>query len=60
MAVDGRVAGTWRSRRTGGRLKVTVEPFGRLPAGARPGLEAEAADLGRFLGAEAVLGLDRG
>ena len=60
VVVDGRVAGTWRSRRAGGRLEVTVEPFGRLPAGARPGLEAEAADLGRFLGAEAVLGLDRG
>ena len=60
VVVDGRVAGTWRSRRAGDRLEVTVEPFGRLPAGARPGLEAEAADLGRFLGAEAVLGLDRG
>ena len=60
VVVDGRVAGTWRSRRAGDRLEVTVEPFGRLPAGARPGLDAEAADLGRFLGAEAVLGLDRG
>src|SRR5215211_937733 len=60
VVVDGRVAGTWRSRRAGDRLEVTVEPFGRLPAGARPGLEAETADLGRFLGAEAVLGLDRG
>jgi hypothetical protein len=60
VVVDGRVAGTWRSRSAGGRLGVTVEPFGRLPAGARPGLEAEAADLGRFLGAEAVLRLDRG
>jgi DNA glycosylase AlkZ-like len=60
VVVDGRVAGTWRARRAGGRLEVAVEPFGRLPAGARPGLEAEAADLGRFLGAEAVLRLDRG
>jgi hypothetical protein len=60
VVVDGRVAGTWRSRRAGGRLEVAVEPFGRLPAGARPGLEAEAADLGRFLGADAVLRLDRG
>jgi hypothetical protein len=60
VVVDGRVAGTWRSRRAGGRLELTVEPFGRLPAGTRPGLEAEAADLGRFLGVEAVLRLDRG
>jgi Winged helix DNA-binding domain len=60
VVVDGRVAGTWRSRRAGGRLELTIEPFGRLPPGTRPGLEAEAADLGRFLGAEAVLRLERG
>jgi hypothetical protein len=60
VVVDGHVAGTWRSRRAGGRLEVAVEPFGRLPAGTRPGLEAEAADLGRFLGLEAILGVDRG
>jgi Winged helix DNA-binding domain len=60
VVVDGRVAGTWRSRRAGGRLELMVEPFGRLPAGAGPGLEAEAADLGRFLGVEAVLRLERG
>jgi hypothetical protein len=59
VVVDGRVAGTWRSRRTGDRLEVTVEPFaGRLPRGTRPALEAEAADLGRFLGLEARLGVD--
>jgi hypothetical protein len=56
VVVDGRVAGTWRARRTGGRLEVTVEPFtGRLPRGTGPGLEAEAADLGRFLGVETRL-----
>jgi hypothetical protein len=56
LVVDGRVAGTWRARRAGGRLDVTVAPFsGRLPRGTRPALEAEAADLGRFLGVEARL-----
>jgi hypothetical protein len=56
VVVDGRVVGTWRSRRTADRLDVTVEPFrGRLPQGSGPALEQEAADLGRFLGAEAVL-----
>jgi hypothetical protein len=55
VVVDGRVVGTWRARRAGNRLAVTVEPFGRLPAGSRPGLEAEVADLGRFLGIEARL-----
>ena len=59
VVVDGRVAGTWRSRRAGGRLEVAVEPFaGRLPRGTRSALEAEAADLGRFLGLEARLGVD--
>jgi hypothetical protein len=60
VVVDGRVAGTWRARKAAGRLEVTVAPFGRLPAGSRPRLEAEAADLGRFLGTETVLGVDRG
>jgi hypothetical protein len=59
LVVDGRVAGTWRARQAGGRLDVTVAPFsGRLPRGTRPALEAEAADLGRFLGVETRLGLD--
>jgi hypothetical protein len=58
VVVDGRVAGTWRAGRAGGRLEVAVEPFaGRLPRGAGPGLEAEAADLGRFLAVEARLGV---
>jgi Winged helix DNA-binding domain len=53
LVVDGSVAGTWRARRAGGRLDITVEPFsGRLPRGTRPALEAEAADLGRFLAVE--------
>jgi hypothetical protein len=61
VVVDGRVAGSWRARRAGDRLELTVEAFGgRLPRGARPALEAEAADLGRFLGAEPVLDVHRG
>jgi hypothetical protein len=59
VVVDGRVAGSWRARRAAGRLDLTVAPFGRLPAGTRPALAAEAADLGRFLGVEATLGVDR-
>jgi hypothetical protein len=59
MVVDGRVAGTWRARRAGGRLDITVAPFsGRLPRGTRPALEAEAADLGRFLAVETRLDVD--
>jgi hypothetical protein len=54
VVVDGRVVGTWRLAATAGRVAVAVEPFEPLD-GARPGLEAETADLGRFLGATASL-----
>ena len=55
VLVGGRIVGTWRQRRAGDRLTVTVEPFGRLPRGTRPGLESETADIGRFLGLHAAL-----
>jgi hypothetical protein len=42
--VDGRAVATWSS--AGGTLK--LEPFGRLPAGARAALEADADDVARF------------
>jgi hypothetical protein len=57
----GRVAGTWRlTRRTAGagqaaRATLTVEPFTALPAASADGLAAEAADVGRFLGADVTL-----
>src|SRR6266545_1531913 len=55
VVVDGRVVGTWRlASKPGDRLTVVVEPFEPLD-GALPGLEAEAADLGRFLDATATL-----
>jgi len=53
--VDGRVAGTWRLRRAGDLLTVAVAPFRRLAPELLPGLRAETADVGRFLGAEATL-----
>lgn len=55
VLVDGRIVGTWRQRRSADLLRVRVEPFGRLPAGIRDDLEAEVADLGRFLGLTSVL-----
>jgi hypothetical protein len=45
MLVGGRVVGTWRLERG----TVTVEPFGALPRRSRAGLDAEVADIGRFL-----------
>jgi Winged helix DNA-binding domain len=52
VLVAGAVAGTWRMTRRRGTVTITVHPFGRAP---RAGLRAEAADVGRFLGADATL-----
>ncbi len=45
LLLDGALAGTWRSRVQGDTLRLTVAPFGRLPASTRPALDAEAARL---------------
>jgi hypothetical protein len=42
--VDGRAVGTWSAARG----EVKLEPFGRLPAGGRKALEADADDVARF------------
>jgi len=55
LLVDGRAAGTWKSKRQKNRLDVLVEPFEQLAPGVQPGLEAEVADLARFLEVQARL-----
>ncbi len=55
LLVDGQAQGTWKIQRQRGRLEVQVEPFEDLAEELLPGIEAEAADVGRFLGEEAVL-----
>lgn len=55
VLLGGRIIGTWRQRRAGGRLVVAVEPFRRLSRDTRAALAAEAADVGRFLGLPARL-----
>lgn len=50
LLVAGQVQGTWRSRRERPGLTVQVAPFDKLPPGVRAELEAEAADIARFLG----------
>ncbi|MGH2922828.1 MAG: winged helix DNA-binding domain-containing protein, partial [Solirubrobacterales bacterium] len=52
---DGLAFATWALRREKGRIEVEVEPFGPVPRGARSGLEAEVADLGRFFDADPSL-----
>ena len=49
LLVDGVVAGVWHQRRTGRRLTVTVEPFGRLAARRRRELDDQVARVGEIL-----------
>ena len=55
---DGRVAGVWEYRRTGGAIEVTVEPFVALTARLKERIEAEAARLGAALGGEPRVSFD--
>ncbi|HZB04653.1 MAG TPA: winged helix DNA-binding domain-containing protein [Actinomycetota bacterium] len=50
VLVDGNVVGTWRARTARDRLMVTVEPFDRLPRGARRAIEDEAEQLAPLRG----------
>ena len=55
LLVDGRVLGTWRWNRRRDGADLIVEPFDDLPADVYAGVEAEVADLARFLGIQAAL-----
>ena len=50
VLVDGRIVGTWKSRREKNHLVVMVEPFEQLAPEIDEGLEAEIEDMARFLG----------
>jgi hypothetical protein len=55
LLVDGQARGTWKIQQRRGRLEVQVESFEPLSDALLPLVEAEASDVGRFLGVEAVL-----
>jgi hypothetical protein len=55
LLVNGHAAGVWSAKRRGKRLEVVMEPFAGLTAEIRHGLEAEVADLSRFLVTKATL-----
>jgi len=55
LLVNGRAQGVWSTKRRGKSLEVVVEPFAGLTAEIRHGLEAEVADLSRFLEMKATL-----
>ncbi len=56
VLLDGRVAGTWSLQRA--KRQLTVTPFGSLSRAARRAIEAEVADIGRFLDLRLDLRLD--
>jgi hypothetical protein len=57
---DGRAFATWRTEKKAASMTVVVEPFDSVPRGARAGLEAEVAHMGRFWESEATLRIERG
>jgi len=48
ITVDGRLVGTWRSKRSGRRLSVRLEPFEPLDRAIEEAIAAEIDDIGRF------------
>lgn len=57
VLVDGRVVGVWKLDRD--KHRVLVQPFDTLPRGCRDGLQAEAEDIGRFLGEKLSFTVER-
>lgn len=49
VLVDGMAAATWRIDRSRRSTRVVVQPFARIGAAAEEAVQAEAADVGRFL-----------
>jgi hypothetical protein len=57
LLVDGRVAGRWRLVRKQQRATVELTPFGSLTRKVQRGIEAEVADIARFLALPTALAL---
>lgn len=54
VLVDGRIAGTWRPRRSGRKLIITAKTFGSLPARDVERLQHEAEQIAPLRGASSV------
>jgi hypothetical protein len=48
VLVKGRAKGVWNCRKKGKRLRITIQPFNRIPGDVKKQVEEEAADLARF------------
>jgi hypothetical protein len=55
ILLDGVALGTWKARRTGEEMTVTLSPFEPLGSEVRRQIDAEVADIGRFEGRDAAL-----
>lgn len=55
LVVNGEILGTWRTTKRARGTIITVEPFAALTGEVVAGIEAEAADIGRYLDAETTL-----
>ncbi len=55
VLIDGVVGGVWHQRRSGHRVAITVEPFGRLTRMQREELDAEVELVGRVIEASPSL-----
>ncbi len=59
LLAEGRAAGIWSCKSRSGRLRMRVEPFEGIPKAVRAGIDAEAADMSRFLGLRVELEFGR-
>ena len=55
LLVDGIASATWKTRRSPGRIEVTLEPFVSLDRATLARVEREVGEIGRFEGREAAL-----
>jgi hypothetical protein len=55
VVVNGRALAAWSLRKSGRRGELTVEPFEAIMRPIRAGIEAEVADIGRFLELDVTL-----
>ncbi len=54
VLVDGKITGTWRPRKSGRKLTITIKTFGSLPDRDKKSLQAEAEQVAALRGASSV------
>jgi hypothetical protein len=57
VVVSGRAVAAWSLRRSSRRAHVDVDPVERITRAVRAGIEAEVADIGRFLDLDVIPGI---